>query len=404
MRILLTTRGSSGHVLPLAPFGRAALAAGHEVLVAAQRRHGANVSRTGLGFAPTDDPPREEWVPLLSTFSRLGVDEANAAMVGEYFARIDTEAALPGLEAIVEDFAPDVIIRDSWEFTSTLVAEPRGIPVVRVALGLADVEALTLRLVAPALDTLRARLGLPADPGADRLRDSEYFTTMPYALEDPAEPLALAAWRFGLELGRDAAPLPDWWPNSDDPLVYLTLGTVAGEAHLPYFPALYRSAIEALAPLPIRLLVTVGDEPDLALLGPLPSNVHVEPWVAQDAVARHADVIVCHGGYGSTLGALAHGVPLVVLPLFSIDQWANAGAVERCGAGVALTAERDTRRVLDLPSAATVDALAPAVRRVLGDRDFRYRAMDIAEAIRTQPPVAGAVDALAGIAQAAALR
>ena len=36
MRVLLTTRGSSGHVTPLAPFGHALLRAGHEVLVAAQ--------------------------------------------------------------------------------------------------------------------------------------------------------------------------------------------------------------------------------------------------------------------------------------------------------------------------------------------------------------------------------
>ena len=33
----------------------------------------------------------------------------------------------------------------------------------------------------------------------------------------------------------------------------------------------------------------------------------------------------------STLGALAHGVPLVVLPLFSLDQWFNAAAVTLSG-------------------------------------------------------------------------
>ena len=86
--------------------------------------------------------------------------------------------------------------------------------------------------------------------------------------------------------------------------------------------------------------------------------MHVEPWVSQDDVASRAAVIVCHGGYGSTLGALAHAVPLVVLPLFSIDQWANADAVARVGAGVALDADRTTRRVLDLPGAGTLGELA----------------------------------------------
>ena len=398
MRILLTTRGSSGHVLPLAPFGQAAVRAGHEVLVSTQRGHAGNVARTGLPHLPVDDPPPEEWMPLMGEFSALGVDDANARMLGEFFARIDTEAALPGLEAIVDDFRPEVIVRESWEFASTLVAEPRGIPVVRVGLGPADVEELSLALAAPALDVLRARRGLPGDPGGRRLRETTYFTTMPVELEDPEVPLTLAALRFGRRAGGDVAPLPDWWPGNADPLVYVTFGTVAGDDHLPYFPDLYRAVIDALAPLPIRLLVTIGDAPDPGALGPLPANVHVEPWVTQDAVAPHAAAIVCHGGHGSTLGALAHGVPLVVLPLFSIDQWANAGAVERCGAGIALTAERDTRQVLALPSPATLAELRPAVELVVGDRDHRYRAMDIAQSMRALPPVDAAVDVLAAVA------
>ena len=55
---------------------------------------------------------------------------------------------------------------------------------------------------------------------------------------------------------------------------------------------------------------------------------------------------------------------------------------ERCGAGVALTAERDTRRVLDLPVGATLAELAPArASTLLADRDHRYRAMDVAAAM-----------------------
>ena len=57
MRVLLTTRGSSGHVTPLAPFGHALVRAGHEVLVAAQWRFEENVVRPGLPFAPTGRRP-----------------------------------------------------------------------------------------------------------------------------------------------------------------------------------------------------------------------------------------------------------------------------------------------------------------------------------------------------------
>jgi UDP:flavonoid glycosyltransferase YjiC (YdhE family) len=392
MRILLTTRGSAGHVTPLAPFGHAALRAGHEVLVAAQRQHARNVERAGLPFAAFDEPPPAQWMPLLAEFGEMDLDSANAAMIGEYFARMDTAAALPGLRAIVEDWRPDVIVRECWEYASTLLAELRGIPIVRVALGLAEVEALSIDLAAPAVDAARAALGLPPDPAGERLRDTPFLTMVPEELDGPAP---WPAHRFRHAVSHDAPPLPDWWPGNDDPLVYVTFGTVTAGEHLPYFPALYRGAIDALAGLPVRVLLTLGEPRDPAELGALPANVHLEQFVAQDAVAPHAAAIVGHGGHGTTLGALAHGVPLVVAPLFSVDQWANAAAVERAGAGIALDAERSSRRVLARPGPEVLDALGPAVQRVLGEASYRREAQRIAAAMRALPPADAALDVLA---------
>ena len=56
VRVLVTTRGSSGHLGPLVPFARACARAGHEVAVAAQRQHEANVRRAGLAFDPVRRP------------------------------------------------------------------------------------------------------------------------------------------------------------------------------------------------------------------------------------------------------------------------------------------------------------------------------------------------------------
>jgi UDP:flavonoid glycosyltransferase YjiC (YdhE family) len=400
MRILLTSRGSAGHLTPLTPFGHAALRAGHEVLVTAQRQHAGNVERADLPFAPVDEPPPDQWMPLLAEFAQMDLDTSNAAMIGEYFARLDTAAALPRLREIVEEWRPDVIVRECWEFASTLVAELHDVPVVRVALGLASLEELTIRLAAPALDAARAGLGLPADPAGDRLRDTPCFTAIPERLEDPSVPASGHTQRFRHGTPTDAPPLPDWWPGNDDPLVYVTFGSVSAGPHLPYFPALYRAAIAALAPLPVRVLLTIGDRRDHGELGPLPPNVHVEEWVPQDAVAPHAAAIVCHGGHGSTLGAIGHGVPLVVVPLFSGDQWLNAAAVERAGAGIALDAERDTRPVLGLPGPATVDALGPAVQRVLAEPVHRRGAQRLAAEMLALPSTDAAVDALAALSAA----
>ena len=185
MRVLMTTRGSSGHVGPLAPFGHACLRAGHDVLVAAQRQFQGNVERARLPFAPVAEPAREDWMPLMGEFSQLSFEAANARMIGDFFGRLDTAAALPGLRAIVEDWRPDVIVRESWEYGGALVAERYGIPLARVGLGLAAVEELTIGWAAAGVDASRAELGLPADPAGDRLRDAPYLTTIPRRSRTP---------------------------------------------------------------------------------------------------------------------------------------------------------------------------------------------------------------------------
>ncbi len=399
MRVLITTRGSAGHLNPLAPFGHACIEAGHEVLVAAQRQNQAHVERTGLPFAPVSDPPEEEWMPLMAQFAELDIDTANRIMLGKFFGGIDLRAELPNLRAIAEDWRPDLIVRESWEYGSTLVAELYEIPIVRVGLGLGDLEALSIEVAAPEVNEARATAGLSPDPDGDRLRGSPYFTMMPEALEDPAAELPARTHRFRFGASAECLPLPDWWHGNDDPVVYLTFGSVAAGPHLPFYPELYRGAIEALAPLQARVLVTIGDASrDVAELGEVPHNVHVETWVPHDDAASSAAVIVCHGGYGSTLGSLANGTPLVVLPLFSTDQWANAEAVARSGTGLSVADEQATRSALGLPEAKSIEGLHGAVARVLSDDSYRREAESIAAAMRALPPVEESVEVLEAIA------
>jgi UDP:flavonoid glycosyltransferase YjiC (YdhE family) len=365
MRVLFTTRGSAGHLGPLVPYATACRRAGHDVLVAAQDRFEPNVARTGLPFAPLGAPPDEEWMPLLPDFARMRLDEGHQRMVSDFFGALDVRAMTPGLRTLADEWRPDLVVHDIWEFAARIVAEERGIPVARVGLGVA------------ALD----------EPG-----DGPYLTAMPPALEDPAVPLPPRTLRFrGAEAPEPAAP-------EGEPLVYVSFGSVTAGGHLPFYPALYRTAIEALAPLPARILLTVGEPRDHAELGPLPPNVTVEHWVPQDEVLHRAAAVVTHGGLGSTLGALAHGVPLVVLPLFSLDQWLNAAAVARAGAGVALDAERHTRCGVGLPDAATMAGLRRAVEHVLSDPGPRSGAQRVAAEIRALPPVEEAVAALEALA------
>jgi UDP:flavonoid glycosyltransferase YjiC (YdhE family) len=138
------------------------------------------------------------------------------------------------------------------------------------------------------------------------------------------------------------------------------------DARAALFPGLYRAAIETLAPLPVRLLITIGRDRDPAELGPLPPNVHVERWVPQADVMPHAAAMVCHGGFGTVRTGLAASVPMVVQPLFA-DQPYNARRVAELGAGIAL--EQGPRGIAGAPA---------AVRTLLADRAYADRAAAVA--------------------------
>jgi MGT family glycosyltransferase len=197
--------------------------------------------------------------------------------------------------------------------------------------------------------------------------------------------------------------LPSWRSSSRLSSVYLTFGSVVGALGL--FPRVYRPAIEALAELPARVLVTVGENADPSELAPVPQNVYVERWVSQGAILEQAVAVICHGGYGSVLGALAAGVPVVAVPIFADDQWRNGRRVAELGAGIALDGDRGpTRRMLDGPGSETFAALADAVGAILADRRYRSAAQGIAAAIDLLPPADAAVEVLGTIVRDRASR
>ena len=114
----------------------------------------------------------------------------------------------------------------------------------------------------------------------------------------------------------------------------MTFGSVTGS--LGHFDGVFRDALDGLADLDARVLMTVGRRIDPADLAPWPANARVEQWLPQGDVLAHAAAMIGHGGFGTTMGALAAGVPQVVVPIFTFDQLVNAAHVAAVGAGIAV--------------------------------------------------------------------
>lgn len=385
MRALFSSTRGAGHFNPLVPFARAVERAGHELLFAGPPDLAEPVEAAGFGFWRFDPPPEDELGAVWGQVPELPPAEANEVVVGEIFGRLNTTAALPRLREAFERWGPDVVVRDPSEYGSALAAELHGIPHARVAIGLASTEELGLGIAAGAVDAIRQAEGLPPDPDGDRLRRAPYLSLFPATLDEGAQP---DTHRFR-DPAWDEPPgeLPDWWPGrEDEPLVYVTFGSVAGS--FPQALPVYGVALRAVAELPARVLLTVGRELDVDALPPAPENVRIERWVPQQDVLGHAAAAIVHGGSGSTLGALAAGVPLAVLPLFA-DQPQNARRVAEVGAGLAVEPNRDDVE-------ATVGPLREAIRAALGDPYYGERARALADELRALPVVDNALPLFEG--------
>ncbi len=182
--------------------------------------------------------------------------------------------------ATIEEWRPDVVVRESAEFSSLVAAERLGVPQALVGIRLAThLESRMLSLAGPALDNLGATAGL--EPGLGmRAARSLCLTMAPPSLDGPAA-RSERVRRFRGPDGVRAGSPPDAWGDPAAPLVYLSFGTEVPSPTRDYFPDLYRAALEALQGVGARVLVTIGDQRDPGELGQLGSSVRVERWVSQ---------------------------------------------------------------------------------------------------------------------------
>jgi len=383
MRLLFSSTGGVGHLRPLLPFAHAARDAGHDVLLMCPESFTPYAGQHGLRVVPFADADPQALGEIFAGLSLDDLDGSNATVIREVFGRLDATAATPAVQHTVEAWQPDLVVHESTEFAAPLVAEQRGIPRARVAVGLPQLEGRVGESAAPGLADLRATLGLAPDPHGLALRESAVLSLFPPLLDGPAGDVE-ATHRFREDAtsgtATTAAETPedvDWGAHASLPLVYVSLGSVAGA--MPPFAGVFAEAIAALADLEARVLVAVGPQGNTEPPDGTPDTVRITRWVDQHAVLQEADLFVTHAGAGSVREGLTAGVPLVLVPLFA-DQPYNAARVAEIGAGVLVG-----------PGPDLGPRLFRAVEDLRSDPSYRAAARRVAEQAAALPPVADAV-------------
>jgi UDP:flavonoid glycosyltransferase YjiC (YdhE family) len=389
MRVLLAcSLGGSGHLTPVVNVARAVGRLGHDAVVLVPPSLVSEIEREGLPYEVGGEPPRavidETWQRV-----RAGPAEAVVGLIDrELFADHCTRAMLPAARAVCDVMRPDLVVRESCEYGSAIVAAEAGIVQAQVGLSQACIEWGVLEMVSPTIERFGSGV-------ASAIARAPYLSAFPASL-DPSPWSDTRRFRQPAPPSRSA--LPDWWPGDHRPLVYLTFGSVIG--HLPEAITVFRSALEAVAELPVRVLLTVGRATDVTCLGEIPANTHVESWIPQHDVLDHAAVVACHGGSGTVLGALTAGVPLVICPLFA-DQSANGRVIEGAHAGRVVAGRSLAPGSLRGLAPGDVAPLRDAIARVLNDSSYRQAARRIATELTNTPTLDTVLGSLLSQARAA---
>jgi len=365
MRILVVSTAGAGHVTPLLPIVGALVAGGDEVVVASGPEAAPILEKTGARFALAGRS-QAEWMERLAARTRgfpgdgLAPERILHYFLPRAFGEIGVDEMIDDVLRHGQALAPELVLFEAFALAGPLVAELLGVPGVAHMFGPLPPRE-TVELANDAVSPIWRSFGrdVPGWAGMYRHLTIQICPPMLESARVPTGDTLLLRPVLPPVRPREATPRP---------VVYVTFGTLFN-ANLD----LFQLALKALADEPVDVVMTVGRDQDPAELAPFPANTRVEQFVPQAELLPRCSVIVHHGGAGTTFGALAHGVPQVILPQ-GADNYEHAAMCER--AGTAITLE---------PAMLSPANLAAAVRRVVDNADYAAAGRRCAGEIAAMP-------------------
>ena len=183
-------------------------------------------------------------------------------------------------------------------------------------------------------------------------------------------------------------PVLDWSPRVEaEPAILVSLSTF----HFPRMRECLQTVLDATAGTDARVVVTTGPvvEPDSLRLA---ANHEVHRFVPHAELMPRMSLVVGHGGHGTTMQALAHDLPLVVMPMHPLlDQPLVGRTVAEAGAG------RVVRKRV------TATDLRPVIEELLGDGPHREAAARLGAQVRALPGATRAADRVESLLRDAAV-
>jgi UDP:flavonoid glycosyltransferase YjiC (YdhE family) len=329
VRFLFGFVGGMGHLAPQLPIARALVAAGHDVAFSTYFPMVADVA--AAGFAAFATGPQVAKPPVTKPLLEPDPEREDEVARRVFAGRLTSER-MASVPEHIEAFRPGALVCDDIDFGAQIAAGRLGLPFATVLTGTTGAF--------PRRETVAAALAaMPAPPDL-------VLSGFPPGLR--SVPLPHTAHTF-----RPCEP-----GRSEGDAIYFTLGTI--------------------------FIHECGDLPDRVLAGLEGFEVieTITRFVPQADVLPRCRAVISHGGSGTFVATLAHGLPSVLIPL-GADQLVNA---ERA-------AELGVARVLPAVDA-TPDDVREAVLDVIEDPAYAAAARAVRDEIAALPGPESAVQPL----------
>jgi UDP:flavonoid glycosyltransferase YjiC (YdhE family) len=246
------------------------------------------------------------------------------------------------------------------------------------------------RRIIAMFDGMRQQGGFSALPPLEALwQPRERIISTSLAAFDAAPPPGWEMVRHAgpvLEDEKFAVPRALPWPGVDPtPLVMVSFSTMFEQRNAEKM----QRTLDALADFQVHVVATTAGIVAPSELA-VPDNAVALDYAAHDPIMQRAALVVTHGGHGTAMRALRHGVPMILIPGLAGDQPFVAAAMQEFGAGLALSGD------------AGIAAIREAAQRILSTPSFRHNAAVRGKALAGLDGAANAADeveSLLGIVQ-----
>ncbi|MGM5630455.1 glycosyltransferase [Apibacter raozihei] len=360
----------TGHINPTLALGQELLTRNHEVSwlsfdpqLEKELPVGGKLLLIPINLTEEEKKHQEAYIEELKKKSVTGI-ESLKFLYEEVLTPMNTYI-LPGIEKIIDQYKPDLIISDHQLFAGSVAAIKKQIPYATSVTAPASIKVnenlpMIHEWESQQVIAFQQKNGIE---GNERL-DCSKLLTLVYTSKDFFGNTDLPDnFKFiGPSINkRSHSILFDWEKLADlgnQPKILVTIGTTFDHSQKKSFFDKITNAFKNE-----KLTVVVISDPEY--FDSIPDNFIIQKQIPQLDLIHLMNAVVCHGGQNTVCESLTYGIPLIVIPI-AYDQSYVAGCVVDNNAGIRLKFNRFK-----------AEQLKESVHHILNDKAYKIGAENI---------------------------